>query len=152
MIRYIDIQDEKHAQRLLELQIPSYLVEAKLLDFYDIPPLQDTTESLQACGETFYVYEVEGVWGGAISYERDGEDVTICRMIVHPNWFRRGIARRLLQHLQAVEASAARFLVSTGAGNHPALALYRKEGFQVTAEREAAPGLTLAFLEKGSRA
>ncbi|PWK15802.1 GNAT family N-acetyltransferase [Tumebacillus permanentifrigoris] len=148
MITYIDVQVKEHAQKLLALQIPSYRVEAKLIGFDGIPPLHDTTESLQGCGETFFVYELEGQLAGAISYERDGDEVTICRMMVHPDYFRRGIAGKLLRHVQEVEARTQRFLVSTGSANEPALALYGRDGFQVTSEREVAPGIWLTFLAK----
>ncbi len=49
-------------------------------------------------------------------------------LVVHPAHQRAGIATRLLLHvLAASEAASVR--VSTGAGNEPALALYRKQGF-----------------------
>lgn len=148
MIKPIDIRLHEVAERILRTQIPSYQVEAKLIGFDGIPPLHDTVESLQGCGETFFVYEVEGQSAGAISYEQEGMEVTICRMMVHPDFFRRGIARQLLCHVLEVVASSSFVHVSTGASNEPALALYRSEGFELTEEREVGPGVRLAFLTK----
>ena len=88
--------------------------------------------------ETFYGYYVDGQEGpklaGAISFEREGSIVTICRMMVHPDFFRRGIASSLLQHIliEQEREGATRFIVSTGSANSPAIRLYEGFGFIVT--------------------
>ncbi|MBL0387103.1 GNAT family N-acetyltransferase [Tumebacillus sp. ITR2] len=150
MIKQLDIQLHENAQRLLALQIPSYLIEAKLIDFDGIPPLHDTVETLMACGETFFVYERDGRLAGSIACEREGDVLVISRMMVHPDFLRQGIARKLLRHLQAVSDFTTGLRVSTGSRNTPALQLYRSEGFRETGEREVAPGVFITFLEKGS--
>ncbi|KEO81188.1 GNAT family N-acetyltransferase [Tumebacillus flagellatus] len=169
MITYIEIQDRENAEKMLGLQIPSYKVEAKLIGFDGIPPLHETVEELQGCGERFWVYEIDGRWAGAIAYEVEksagereasgvggpggdgGSAVVISRMMVHPDYFRRGIARALLRHvLQVAEPSAQLYRVSTGSLNEPALQLYRSEGFHETRRLEVAPGVEITFLEKGS--
>jgi hypothetical protein len=47
MIKKIDIPNPKLAEDVLKIQIPSYKVEAELIDFYEIPPLKDTIDTLQ---------------------------------------------------------------------------------------------------------
>ncbi|MEK5482790.1 hypothetical protein [Viridibacillus sp. FSL R5-0888] len=56
MIKIIDISNSKNAVDVLNIQIPSYKVEAEIIGSYDIPPLKDTVYTLQHCGETFFGY------------------------------------------------------------------------------------------------
>jgi len=45
LIKKIDITNLKFAKEVLSVQLPSYQVEAELIDFYDIPPLKDTVST-----------------------------------------------------------------------------------------------------------
>ncbi|MBD2868289.1 GNAT family N-acetyltransferase [Paenibacillus arenilitoris] len=148
MIQSIDITSEAAARQVLAVQLPAYRVEAELIGSDDIPPLKDTAADLMACGEIFYGYYSDGALAGAISYKKDGSVVDIHRMIVHPAFFRRGIAQALLGFVLQRETEAAKFIVATGADNAPARALYAKNGFKLLEEREVAPGLALSFFEK----
>jgi hypothetical protein len=44
MIKAIHLQDNRLVKELYELQRAAYLIEAKLLHFFDIPPLKETIE------------------------------------------------------------------------------------------------------------
>lgn len=135
------------AERVLLLQRASYRVEADLIGFDGIPPLHETLAALRACGETFRGDVRDGgALAGALSYRREGGLVDIHRLMVDPGWFRRGVASGLLADLLEREADAARFVVSTGAANAPAIALYERLGFVRAGEREVAPGVLLAEL------
>jgi ribosomal protein S18 acetylase RimI-like enzyme len=139
---------------LLSLQIASYRVEADLIGFDDIPPLKDGIHSLREAEETFYGFYVhendKPTLAGAISYSREGCIVTICRMMVHPNFFRRGIARSLLQHILMDQQlnGATRFIVSTGTENLPAIQLYESFGFAVRRVFTVPPGISLTTFER----
>ena len=41
------------AEEVLNVEIPSYKVDAEQLDFDEIPPLRHPVETLQQCGVTF---------------------------------------------------------------------------------------------------
>lgn len=60
----------KNAEDILNLQIPSYQVEAEIIGSYDIPPLKDTVDTLQSCGETFFGYYDNEALCGAIYKSR----------------------------------------------------------------------------------
>jgi hypothetical protein len=77
MIREIDIAAGEWAEAVLRLQLRSYAVEARLIGFPDLPPLQDTVATLQQCGEWFYGYMKLGQLAGAISYERTEKTIHI---------------------------------------------------------------------------
>ncbi|RNB81029.1 GNAT family N-acetyltransferase [Brevibacillus fluminis] len=148
MIRRMEIQNEAEAAEVLRIQIPSYQVEAELIGFADLPPLKDTVASLQACGETFYGYWVDGELAGAISYKREEDVLDIHRMIVHPAHFRKGIASQLVQYVLGQEQGLEKAIVATGAKNEPAKTLYLRHGFEVLQDQEVAPGVCITLFEK----
>jgi len=146
MIELIDIKEKRIAARIQEIQLASYQIEAELIAFANLPPLRDTIQDLTTCGEIFYGYVVEGTIVGAVSYTIEADHLRICRMMVHPAYFRRGIADQLITHLMD-KYPALMKVVTTGARNTPAIRLYQKHGFKLVREIEVEPGLSLAWLE-----
>lgn len=148
MIKKLDFHDQVLMRELFELQKISYLIEAKLIDFYEIPPLKETFEELLDCGETFLGYVEDDELIGATSYTIENEALTICRMIVHPNHFRKGIAQQLLTAAEEKHPEIGTLLVSTGKDNFPAKKLYQKNGFILLEDYEVVPGLFISNLKK----
>lgn len=148
-IRAIDVFDSCRCSILLALQHASYQIEADLIAYPDLPPLKDTAGSLQGSGETFWGYYIADDLAGAISYKMIGTTLDIHRMMVHPRYFRRGIAQALLRFVQAqaLAAGATRLIVSTGSANLPACTLYRRSGFHDDYSEEIVPGLTITHFE-----
>ncbi|MEK5071346.1 GNAT family N-acetyltransferase [Sporosarcina sp. FSL K6-1508] len=151
MIKQIDITNPKLAQEILTVQIPSYLVEAELINFHDIPPLNDTVQSLQQCGETFFGYYLNNELCGAISMMMENEVIDIHRLMVHPEHFRKGIARKLLNFIEEIEQNCTSIIVSTGSGNTPAVHFYLTSGFIITGEKIVQGGLSLTSFSKNIR-
>ncbi|SDP11705.1 Acetyltransferase (GNAT) family protein [Paenibacillus sp. yr247] len=153
-IQRLRLQTNEEILLLLSLQIASYRVEAELIGFEDIPPLKDGIASIREANETFYGFfvneENQNRLAGAISYSREGCIVTICRMMVHPNFFRRGIARSLLQHIliEQEQNGALQFIVSTGTANLPAIQLYQSFDFTVRRVFTVPPGVSLTTFER----
>ena len=114
MIQMLNVQDRDEATELLALQKLAYRKEADLIGSDQIPPLYETLEALQQSTETFYGYVLDGRLAGAISYKRERNLLDIYRMMVHPDYFRRGIARALLQFVERCEPDVIRMTVSTG--------------------------------------
>lgn len=148
-IETIHITDREAAEEVWALQHAAYRAEAALIGVADLPPLRDTVDSLRASEETFYgMRGPDGELAGVISIEpREGEGYTVCRVMVHPNWFRRGIGSRLLNHVLALHPEAA-WTVTAADRNEPALALYGKAGFVPRESFEPSPGITLVRLER----
>lgn len=143
-IRKLDIMDAVTAGQVFALQKKSYQVEAQLIGSDEIPPLLESIDELMACGETFFGYDERGEIVAALSYKRDGEVVDIHRMMVHPNHFRKGIAKQLLAYLEKVETGVQEIIVSTGSSNKPAVNLYKKLGFTKVGEVVVGDGLSLS--------
>lgn len=151
MPRRLDLSDADTVQQIWELQRVAYAVEAVLIGYDGIPPLQESPGELRACGESFLGVYDEADLTGAVSWIRPDKDtLDICRLVVHPRAHRSGIATSLLNALDALEP-AQRAVVSTGTANIPALALYRNRGFVPTGKQQIAPGITVTLLARGDR-
>jgi ribosomal protein S18 acetylase RimI-like enzyme len=150
MIKRLNVLDYKTAESIVELQKKSYMVEAELIGFYDIPPLKDTAASIRQCDEVFYCYYEEEVLAGLISYKLEKDVLDIYRVAVHPEYFRRGIARQLIEYISDINKGTGRIVVSTGLKNQPAVSLYLGLGFKKVGEMEVAEGVFIACFEKRS--
>jgi ribosomal protein S18 acetylase RimI-like enzyme len=144
----LDLSDTGTLRQLWDLQRASYAVEARLIGFDGIPALHESLEQLRECGESFLGVRDEATLVGAVSWTRlPNGALDICRLVVHPDAHRRGIATALLDALDSIEP-ADLAVVLTGTANQPALALYRRRGFVPVDERCVAPGVTITLLER----
>jgi ribosomal protein S18 acetylase RimI-like enzyme len=148
MIKQINLQNNNLVKPLFELQRASYLIEAKLINFFEIPPLLETINELKDCGETFLGYFEGDVLAGAVSFTMESDTLTICRMIVHPNHFRKGIAQRLLTEVENRNRKITIYKVATGKENIPAKILYLKNGYKFIKDMKIVPGLFITYYEK----
>nr|WP_280671838.1 GNAT family N-acetyltransferase [Kitasatospora sp. MAP12-44] len=129
----------------------AYAVEAELIGFDDIPALRESLPELRSGAGRLRWLGARTPEGRLVAFvawqqlagERAG-DIDIDRVCVDPDWFRRGLASRLLRHLLTELAPDGDALVSTGADNLPAVTLYKGLGFSPTAVVEPVPGLRLA--------
>ncbi|MFD1850901.1 GNAT family N-acetyltransferase [Oceanobacillus bengalensis] len=148
MIVRLSHNDKETAKRILEIQIPAYRVEAEMIGFHDIPQLNDTVKSIMGSGETFLGYMDGPNLLGVLSFVDRNNDIEICRLVVHPTFFRKGIARKLLAYILSKSETEKRITVSTGDRNEPAMNLYQCSGFSKFAETEINDGVYLAHLER----
>ncbi|MEL6524324.1 MAG: GNAT family N-acetyltransferase [Chloroflexota bacterium] len=147
LITRLNLAHTKTAQRILTIQRLAYRIEADLIDFDGIPQLHESLAELQASSETFLGYHVNKTIAGVLSYEIDDTTLDIGRLVVHPDHFRKGIGRQLVQHVETIP-HITKIIVSTGARNKPACNLYESLGYTHTDTREILAGLTIAFYEK----
>lgn len=148
MIKQVDLTNALHAEELYNMQKSSYLIEANLIGFYEIPPLKESFLEFLDCNETFIGYYEGTQLAGALSYTIEEEKLTICRMFVHPQHFRKGIARKLLIFIEEKNPDILTYHVSTGKDNLPAKVLYLETGFQFVLDYEVVPGLFISCFIK----
>lgn len=149
MIRKIDLTDHHQVLDLLFLQQLSYRVEAELIGFKEIPPLWDSPKTLRESGECFFgYYDDDNKLAGAVSVKQGPKEMTLCRMMVHPDYFRQGIATQLLQYAESLAVPGLMIRVSTGTNNEPAVRLYTKFGYEPGQVMEVSPGITLTVYYK----
>ncbi len=140
MIKQINHANKQVAQAIQSIQRPAYRMEAELMGFDGIPQLAETVEEIQQSDETFIGFQDEFL-KGFLSFKKEEKVVDIYRLVVDPLYFRRGIARRLLEHLLE-QNDSVEVTVSTGTANMPARRLYQSFGFQEEETFEVAPGVT----------
>ena len=142
LIRELSLNDEKTLKNIFTLQISSYSVEAKRIQSFKIPPLQESFQSLKHCKENFIGIYNNDKLVAAASYLLKSDNMKICRVIVHPKYFKKGYASSLLKNLISMESS--NFQVSTAAKNLPACSLYEKLGFKLLSNLIVAEGIEIS--------
>jgi ribosomal protein S18 acetylase RimI-like enzyme len=147
MIRAFRLEDESLARRALDIQRLAYRIEADLIGFEGIPPLHESLEELRASQESFLGYFVDEQLAAFVSYEIANSVLDIGRLVVHPDYFRRGIGQTLIRALDET-AGIKRIIVSTGALNLPARKLYENLGFSLIDEISLDEGVKIARYEK----
>ncbi|WP_186429170.1 GNAT family N-acetyltransferase [Clostridium sp. BSD9I1] len=148
MIKELDLTNMKTAASVLQLQIASYKIEAELIGFYEIPPLKDTLDSLTECDEIFYGYFINNILAGIISYKINENILDIHRVAVHPCFFKRGIAGKMIRFIEKIEDTINKAVVCTGQKNLPAVNLYLKNGYQKVKDIEISKRIYLTEFEK----
>jgi GNAT superfamily N-acetyltransferase len=151
VIRELDLRDAQTAEDIWYLQHAAYREEALRLGLKHIPPLTDTIASLRSGRERYFGCELNGEWVGAVAYTVAGGMLTIRRLMVHPDHFRKGIATALLRRLLA-EVPHERAEVYAGERNEPAVNLYRKFGFRPVERVEAEHGVQLMRMVRDATA
>ncbi|WP_433274083.1 GNAT family N-acetyltransferase [Actinosynnema sp. CS-041913] len=137
----LDLSDEAVARAVHRIGLRSYAVEARLIGSTAIPALHETVAELRARPLRWLGAHVDGTPAGFVAWARVDGVLDIDRLCVDPDFFRRGLARRLVR---AVLAEGGPAVVATGADNGPAIALYEGLGFRRTGTSEPVPGLRIA--------
>jgi ribosomal protein S18 acetylase RimI-like enzyme len=151
-VRPLDLGDRATLEAIVRVQRASYRVEAELIGFDDLPPLRETPEDLAAVQESFLgAFEGERLLG-AVAFRRHPTWLDIYRLVVDPDAFRRGVATRLLDALDALHADAGWTTVATGEANRPAVALYEQRGFRPVGRSSVAPGIWIVRFERRNAA
>lgn len=148
MITKLNLKHKEGLKNVLELQVASYKIEADIIGFNEIPPLMDTEDTLKECDEIFYGYFIEDVLAGIVSYKIIQNILDIHRVAVHPCFFKRGIAQKLLDFIEGLEADINKIVVCTGKDNKPAVSLYLKNGYKKTKDIEISKDIYITEFEK----
>ncbi|MBN8209677.1 GNAT family N-acetyltransferase [Bacillus sp. NTK071] len=149
MIQMLHHQNADTAKLILDVQLPAYRKEAEIIKFDGIPQLSDTVDSIQMSEETFIGCYREGEVAGVLSFKHTKDSVRICRLVVHPDYFRMGVAKEIMEYL--LVTSDKEFVVSTGADNVPAVKFYETFGFEEVERSEPVEGVFLTHLKKKTK-
>lgn len=145
-VESLDPTDPSTAQRIVEIQLAAYAVEAELIGFWGIPQLGETADDVTRRVDLTWRGAIDDdTLAGIIAWSHDDE-IDIDRLAVDPAFARRGHGRRLIRSVPDGDT-----VVSTGKQNAPAMALYTREGFSVTGEVEIADGVFLTQLHRPQR-
>lgn len=101
MIHKLNINSRSTRLEIIELQRAGYVIEAALINYYEIPGLLEDESSLLETTEIFYGYSTHEKLVGIISYNIFDTTLDIHRVVVHPDYFNRGIATDMLKHIES---------------------------------------------------
>lgn len=141
------------AEAILALQKRAYQSEARLYDDWAIPPLTQTLPSLM--GEIESAIVLKAVEGcsivGSVRAGMAGGVCSVGRLIVEPEFQRRGIGSLLLKAIEEAIPGATRFELFTGSRSEGNIRLYRRHGYEIFRREWLSEQVTLVFMSKSTR-
>lgn len=135
---------------ILELQKISYQKEGILYDDWTIPPLNQTLSEIMAEYENsvFLKAQYEDQIIGSVRASLDSGTCKIGRLIVHPNYQRKGIGSLLMKRIEASFPNAKRFELFTGTKSADNIRLYNKLGYKEFHKQDLSQKVQIIFMEK----
>jgi ribosomal protein S18 acetylase RimI-like enzyme len=148
----IEPVDANDLEEILALQRLAFQSEAQRYNDYTLPPLTQALEGIRDDFErmVFLKASVNGRVVGSVRAYAEGDTCHVGRLVVHPDFQRRGIGRQLMHEIERRFAHVQRFELFTGHASTPALRLYEGLGY-TEFKRKALDTHTLVFLEKRNR-
>ena len=149
MIELLDHSARNIANQIYRVFQQSYQVEAGLVGVEDeeFPPLRRSAPHIQTSNSQFLGARIGSGLAAVIELTHEGEHLSINSLVVHPQYFRRGLAGQLLQlALDKFDWRSAD--VETAAANEPAISLYRKFGFAITRYWKTDAGIQKVLLSR----
>lgn len=129
MIEKLQNKDIEVSKKIFSVFQSSYMIEAKLLNATNFPPLKRPLENYIKSGTEFFGYFKNQNLAGVIEIDYNNNFTHINSLVVDPKFFRQGIARKLMEFVFNTFDSNL-FVVETGLENGPATKLYKNFGFK----------------------
>jgi ribosomal protein S18 acetylase RimI-like enzyme len=131
MISKLDNNKKEVSENIHIVFQASYKVEAEILNAVDFPPLNRSVSNFIDSNTEFFGFYSDENLAGIIEIKSEQKSTHIQSLVVHPNYFREGIASKLMK-LVLGEFNSKIFTVETGLENIPAISLYKNFGFKET--------------------
>lgn len=147
MIKKLNNKDQQIARQMQMVFQCSYQIEALILQADEFPPLKRTLEQYINTDTEFYGFWQDKRLAAVIELRFIPQSIHIQSLVVDPDFFRQGIASKLL-NLVLTSFETPLFTVETGAANVPAIKLYEKFGFKQSRQYVAGQGITKICFEK----
>jgi len=138
------------AEEIFNLQKLAYQSEAEIYNDYTIPPLTQTLEKIRHDFSDHYFLKavVNDQIAGSVKANSVSGTCFIGRLIVHPNYQRRGIGTQLMHTIEEQFQTNHRYELFTGHKSEGNLRLYRRLGYKEFKREKVHEVLTLIFMEK----
>jgi GNAT superfamily N-acetyltransferase len=135
---------------ILRLQKLAFKEEADFVSDPNIHPMTQTLEELKHdfTKETFLKY-VEGgmILGSVRAFEEEGT-CYIKRMVVHPNYWGKGIGKSLMREIERVFGNSKRYELYTRIDHKRTRPFYQSLGYLPFRTEKVSDTLTFVYLEK----
>lgn len=138
------------AEQILALQKLAYQSEAVLYNDYSLPPLIQTLEDI--CREFTKQIFLKALVGenlvGSVRAFAESDTCFIGRLVVHPQFQKRGVGSSLMTKIEERFKRAGRFELFTGHKSEGNILLYKKLGYIAFKTEKVTDTLSLVFMEK----
>ncbi|OBZ33293.1 GNAT family N-acetyltransferase [Megasphaera sp. DISK 18] len=142
-----DIQD---VPKLYQLQLLAFESEAAMIGSRDVPALRETEDEARrdfANWDTFKLEDDDGTIIGAIRCRKDTGFIDVGRLMIHPDYRRRGLAQQLLAEVDILYPDAVKELY-TCTKSWSNIKLYEKMGYRAYKEHREDSGLSFVYMRK----
>lgn len=142
--------DIKDVPKLYQLQLRAFESEAAMIGSRDVPALQETEEEARrdfANWDTVKLEDDDGTLIGAIRCRQDTGFIDVGRLMIHPDYRRRGLAQKLLAEVDRLYPGAVKELY-TCTKSWSNIKLYEKMGYQAYKEHREDSGLSFVYMRK----
>jgi len=138
------------ASEILSLQKIAYQKEATLYDDCNIPPLTQTLTEIQNEFKTavFLKAILNDRIIGSVRASVNTDTCMIGRLIVQPEYQRKGIGTLLMQSIESQFPNAKRFELFTGSKSIDNIRLYQKLGYIEYSQEDLSQKVRIVFMEK----
>jgi len=144
----IQLSDPATAAAVLELQLCVYGWEAEIIGSRRIPPLLETIADVLESDEMARGVYVKTQLVGCITYKCVGQLLEICKLMVRPECFRKGIGSCLLEDVLSNAKNIMQVTVATAATNVPATLFYLHHGFEECGRQSTVEEIEIAYFRK----
>lgn len=138
------------AAEILELQQLAYQSEAAIYSDWSLPPLTQTLNEIEReFRENIFlkVCDAGKIIGSVRAADHHGT-CRIGRLIVHPDFRRKGTGTQLMAAIEAQFPTVARFELFTGSRSTGNIRLYERLGYHIFRTARLSPLVALVFMEK----
>ena len=136
-------------EEILELQYLAYQSEAALFGSRDIPPLKETLEEVYKEYDEGLVLKMKcgsKIIGSVRAREQDGT-VYIGKLMVHPDYQKRGFGKRLLLEVETY-FPGKRYELFTSTRSTDNIRLYKSVGYKEFDQKAVNEELVFVYMEK----
>lgn len=138
------------AEEILDLQKLAYRSEATIYNDWTIPPLIQTIAEMRSEFESMYFLKAtngDKIVGSVRALHKDST-CHIGRLIVHPEFRKKGIGTSLMERVEGAFPHAERFELFTGSRSIENIHLYQRLGYRILREDDLSPSVRLVIMEK----
>ena len=135
---------------ILQLQYLAYQSEAALFGTKDIPPLTQTIEDVRDeynAGIVLKMVSEDNKIIGSIRAKEEGNTVYISKLMIHPDYRRRGVGTRLLTEIEN-HYPGKRYELFTSTRSSDNIRLYQTNGYQIFSQKALTEELIFVYMEK----